>query len=251
MRIKNLLDQLRDKRAEASILPEEAEPRVRAGVEAIVRNAKQAVESLSDEYKNAVMAHVVLIAVRGPNSKEFADLAEAKMKTLAVDFTAIQTKLISNLVTRNASKTYGQNEHFLVLDEFNRLRIEQKFLSLPAPKIERYNDGIYEAPLELAIPMLIKKNYEGSLFSAMTRRTIGALALEKEFVGKFLPVVIYNYEPPVDQTFLPLPTVEVDADGKVTEKSVRSAMNDVRAKMVGNKNNDPDMGLNEGEQTNE
>ena len=64
-------------------------------------------------------------------------------------------------------------------------------------------------------------------------------------------MVLYNYEAPVDLKFLPAPTLEVDASGKVTEKFVKSVMNEVRAKTIGTKTNDPDMGLNEGEKTNE
>jgi len=251
MGIKDLIDQLAEKRAESRISPEESDPRVRAGVEALVRNAKVAVDEIGQQYKDSVMGHVVLVAVSGPSSKEFADMSAAKLNTLAVDFKYIEKVLIENLITRKAGERYGQNEHFLLLDEFNRLRIEYKFVLLPAPKVERYNDGVYEAPLAQAVSTLIKNNYQTSLFSAVTRRLIGQLALEKEFVGKFLPVVLYNYEGPVDAKMLPAPTLELEVSGKVTEKAVKTAMNEVRAKLVGNKQTDPDMGLIEGEESNE
>jgi hypothetical protein len=247
MSIKDIVAQLKEKQAESRIIPEESDPRVRAGVEAIVRNAKSELTRLESQYRTEVMGHVVVIAVNGPDSKDFAEIASKKMKTLAVDFRGVLSHLLTNLRARSASARYGQNEHFLLLDEFNRLKLTLGVAQLPAPKISHYSDGIYEAELEFAVSSLITKNYENSLYSVVSRHEIGKAALQNEFVGKYFPVVLYNYSGPIDQQFLPFPIVEFTADGNVNEKSVKAVMNDVKAKLLGNKANDPANGNTEGE----
>jgi hypothetical protein len=234
-----ILKEIEDKRAESRIIPEDSDPRVRAGVEALVRNAKAEVAGLEAKYKDAVMQSVVLIGLQGPNEKDFADIAQEKFKAMAIDFKLLKANLLSTLASRNAGATYNTNVHFMVLDELTRIRTKYDVVRLPTPMISGYNDGIYDAPLSQAIDILFEKNYGPGLYSAVTRREIGIRALENGFQGSLLPVIVYNFDGRVDTTFLPNPVMTISASEKATIKNVKSALEEVKEVVmskVSNKN---------------
>jgi len=173
----------------------------------------------------------VLIAVSGEGCREFAEIAAKDCGTVSVDFQGVTKKLVERLKARYASDTYNQGTHFILLDEFQKLKLEYEILRIAAPQVSGYNDGIYDFPLEEAVDKLLIKNYGDKLFSAISRREIGEQALNGKFNGKKLPVVLYNYTGSVDTDSLPLPLVTLAIDSKVTLKSVKKALTEVSSKL--------------------
>jgi hypothetical protein len=249
---KALLTQLEEKRAESRIIVEDVDPRVRAGVEAIVRNANSDIRLIEAKYKESVMNTVVLIGVNGAFGKEFAELAQSKFNTLAVDFSLVKENILKTLAAKNAGATYTTNVHFMVLDELSRVRTAYDVVRLPNPQISGYNDGIYDAPLDFAITTLFEKNYGSGLYSAVTRREIGKQALEKNFNGELLPVVVYNLFGTVDTNFLPNPVTTLTVNEKVTLKSVKAALGEIRSVVLNKASNKTDLIMDQkGEDENE
>jgi hypothetical protein len=225
--LKELVDQYTDKAAEANIIPEETDPRVRAGVEALVRNAKQELPIIQRKYAEAVLGNVVLIAVSGTNSEKFAKEAE-KLGAISVDFLSVYKKISERLSGRAVGPTYTTDVHFKLLDELSKIRLEYDVVRLPNPMINAYSDGIYDAPINDALLSLFEKNYGSSLYSAATRRDIGKEAFEKRFTGKLLPVIVYNYTGAIDTQMLPAPAATFAADKSVTSKQVSKLLTQVK-----------------------
>jgi hypothetical protein len=78
---------------------------------------------------------------------------------------------------------------------------------------------------------LFVKNYEGSLYSAVSLREIEAKALAEEFSGKALPVVLYNTKTETDRNFLPPTFEKVEAPEEVTEAFVKTKLFEVKKKL--------------------
>lgn len=226
--LSEILAALKDTEATANIEPRETDPRVRAGTEALVRNAKADLERLYTEYKDTVINNVVVIAVKGKTAAEFAASA-AKLGAVPVDFDLISERLATNLSKRAVGDIYTSDAHFKLLDELAKIRIEYDIVRLPNPQINAYNDGIYNSALRPAIDKLLLKNYGTSLQSAVSRREIGKHALESRFGGKKLPVVLYNLTGDVDTQFLPAPVTTIVSDGKVTDNSVKKKLTEIRS----------------------
>jgi hypothetical protein len=230
--LKEILSQLQDKEAEANLQPEDVNPNVRAGVEALVRNAKQSIEGIARQYREAVMANVVIIGVKGKTAKEYAEVAK-KLGSLAVDYNLIQDRLTNNLRLRAVGEYFTSDANFKLIDELAKIRLEYDMTQLPTPVINAYNDGIYDAPLAIGIQKLLVKNYGTALESAITRREIGKQALESRFTGKKLPVVIYNLDRDVDARFIPAPMIVIESNGPVTENGVKKKLSEIRAQLNG------------------
>jgi hypothetical protein len=234
--LKDILKRLSDKEAEAAINPEDVDPRVRAGVEAIVRNAKVDLVAIEKEYKEAVMNNVVLIGVYGDYSKEFVNIAEG-MGALAVNFTEIVETLSNNLLSAQLGNVYTSNVHFALLGELSRIRLKYDIVSLPTPIINNYNDNVYDQPIEVAVRRLLEKNYGSSLQSAVTRREIGRKALEARFSGKKLPVMVYNLLERVDTRFLPDPSADIVSNSVPNETVVKKKLTEVKNLLNKSQNN--------------
>lgn len=226
--LREILDRLSDKEAEAALNPEDASPKVRAGVEALARNAKVDVERIAKEYKDAVMGSVVIIGVKGATAQEFATAAE-KAGSIAINFTAVNDRLVKALKARGVGELYTSTAHFMLIDELSKLRLEYDMVQLPTPQVNAYSDGIYDAPLAIAIEKLLRKNYGTGLQSAVTRREIGARALQARFSGKKLPVVVYNLEEDVNVSFIPAPLTVVKSDKKVSDNIVKKQLSTIKA----------------------
>jgi hypothetical protein len=225
--LKDILNTLQEREVEANIQPEDIDPKVRAGVEALVRNAKSSIETVSRQYREAVMENVVIIGVNGKTSKQFAEVAQS-LGTLAVDFNLIQDRLVNSLKNRAVGELYTSDAHFKLIDELSKIRLEYDMAQLPTPQVNAYNDGIYDFPLNVAIPKLLLKNYETALESAITRREIGKAALSSKFAGKKLPVVLYNLSRGVDTRFIPAPIMTIDSNNEVTAAVVKKKLSDVK-----------------------
>lgn len=234
--LKDILKKLSDKEAEAAINPEDVDPRVRAGVEAIVRNAKVDLVTIQKEYKEAVMDNVVLIAINGDYSKQFAEIAES-MGALTINFNEVNENLVKSLESAQLGDVYTSNMHFALLGELSRIRLKYDIVTLPTPMVNNYNDNVYDQPIDVAVRRLIDKNYGTSLQSAVTRREIGRKALEARFSGKKLPVVIYNLLLRVDTRFLPDPSADISANSIPNETVVKKKLTEVKNLLSKSQNN--------------
>jgi hypothetical protein len=229
--LKEALAKVTEVSADAAIDPTACDPRVRAGVEAKVRNANQDLERVSKEYKDILMSSVVVIGVKGKTASEFAQSAQ-KAGAVTVDFNLIVDRLTENLSKRAAGPIYTSHVHFMLLDELSKIRLEYDIVQLPTPQINTYVDGIYDAPLAIAIKKLLTKNYGTSLQSAVTRREIGKLGLAAGFAGKKLPVILYNLDEDVDVKFIPNPVTTLTSDGKVTDNAVKKKLSEVKNMLI-------------------
>lgn len=226
--LKELFAKILDVEADAAIDPTACDPRVRAGVEAKVRNAKSDLDKVNRQYQDAVIGSVVLIAVNGSTAKEFAETAE-KLGALAVDFDLIVERLADNLSKRAIGEEYTTDAHFKLIDELSKVRLEYNIVQLPNPLVNAYSDGIYGSPVKEALRKLFAKNYGSSLQSGVTRREIGKKALAAKFTGKKLPVIVYNLNEDVDVRFIPTPITTITSNGKVTDNNVKKKLSEVKA----------------------
>jgi hypothetical protein len=232
--LKELISKIEEKRAEAAVSPEDADPRVRAGVESVVRNAKRELETLEAQYKEAVLANVVIIAIEGEGSKEFADTARIAFEVPTVNYRGAIDRVTDSVKARSSRVDFGTQEFFMVLDELNKLKLDYNFLQLPAPKVNPAIDQVYDRPVATAIENIIKTNYDEELSSAVARRDIGTLALKLKFAGKHLPVVLYGYGGSLNESLLPRPiaTVSVKSD-EVTKDFVKDVLTQVKTRLGG------------------
>lgn len=237
--LKELFAKIVDTEATAAIDPTGVDPRVRAGVEANVRNAKQDLEKVNREYMDALMNNVVIIGVTGETSAEFAASAE-KAGAISVDFDLVINRLAENLSKRAVGTEYSSDAHFKLIDELSKLRLEYDMVRLPNPQINGYNDGIYGQPLLPAIRTLILKNYGTGLQSAITKREIGKKGLAARFTGKKLPVILFNLNGEVDAAFLSTPVTTIKSNGKVTDNGVRKKLSEVKNLIAGKTANQTD-----------
>lgn len=233
--IKQLIEDIKGKRAEAAIRPEDADPRVRAGVEAMARNANRDLPALEQRYKDAVMSHAVIIAVSGPGAEEFAKIAKYAFHTAIVDYTSVATRLTQRVIARGARKEFSSQEYFIALDELNHVKVECNIVKLPTPEVNCPTAPVYDQPVDVAIRRLIENNYGGQLYSVVSRNDIGVAALASEFVGKMLPVVLYNFKEGLDESVIPRPLVVIAAPKDVTEAFVKEQLDIVKSKLSGKK----------------
>jgi len=233
--LKEVLAKIEEKEAEAAIHPEEVNPNVRAGVEALVRNAKAELDKIYTSYRDLVMNHVVVIGVTGKTAQEFAEKAET-LGAVAIDFNLIKGRFIKALLGAGQGEFYTSNVHMRLISELSQIRLDYNMVQLPVPQINGYNDGIYDAPIPEAVDKLLDKCYGSSLQSAVTRREIGKKALALRFVGQKLPVVVYNLDRDIDTRFLSAAVSQIVSNKEVTDELVKKQLTNVK-KLLNQKSN--------------
>jgi hypothetical protein len=228
--LKEILTTLADTEAEASIDASAADPRVMAGVEAKVRNAKQALDGIRREYREALMQSTVTIAVTGSTAKDFAKSAE-KAGAITVDFDSIIDRFTDSLLKRGTGPEYTSDAHFKLLDELAKIRIEFDIVQLRNPEINAYSDGIYGSPIREAVTKLLYKNYGTELQSVVARKEIADKALESRFSGKKLPVILYNVDPTqsINNKYIPTPVTTLTSNVKVLDNNVKKRLAEVKS----------------------
>lgn len=231
--LKDLLNSIKEQKALLEVNPEDVDPRIRNTFEGSLRNAKEDLLKLEDQYKNLVMQSTVVIVVKGKEAKVFADIA--REAAIALDYKFLLRELVSALQTRNAPDPYESNTHFMLIDELNKIKLKYNMVRLPTPMINGYNDGVYGADLSTAIDILISKNYGEGLYSAVVRREIGDIALDGEFAGKKLPVFLYNNSGEVDVNFLPMPISTIEINEKMDKEEVLDKIKELRSVISGTK----------------
>lgn len=227
-RLKELIDQIKDKRAMLAVDSGKVDPRVRGTFEGQQRAAEADLKLLEEQYKNEVMGHVVLIELKGEGAEEFAKVA--KQAAISIDYNQVVEDLTAALKSRLAPEPYDSNTHFALLEELQKLKIKENILRLPMPVINAYNDEVYGSPIRLALMNMFRKNYGGGLQSAISRKEIGRIALGYEFEGKKVPVFLYNVTIPVDTSFLPNPVSIIDISEKEIDiEFVKSKLKEIKS----------------------
>lgn len=240
MTLVNILEQLKDKKAEAAIIPEEADPSVRAGVEAIQRNAVEAVKQLERAYSDEVINHVAVLGVSGPYAAEFASVADKAVKVITVDFQAIVERLTNNLQQRNSGPSFNQHVYFTLMDELNKVKLELGISRMPQIKISNGSDSMFDRPIKEAVAAVLSSNYGNELFEAYTRNLVSRAAYQAEFSGAKLPVVVYNYTGTTNTSLFPSPVMTFDASSQPTQASVKSALSSFKQAVTGKSNKTSD-----------
>lgn len=233
MSLKETLNLLKERRAEAALDPVEVDPRVRAGVEAKSRNAKAEIPKLAQEYGAKIERVLLLINVVGPGAKKFAQYSRDKMKVLAYDYTAIIKTLADRVRARGGSESFGTNEGSLLLSELLNLKEVYLISNLPTLRINETVPTPYEAPLEEAIERVIEFSYGIGLYDATTLREAQSEALESEFSGNVLPIVVYNYKGMENKAgaLLQTPSFQVDAPFNVSIEFVKNALLKIKSQL--------------------
>ena len=229
MSLKEILNQLRERKVESEMVLEAVEPKYRPGVEGTIRSAKDEMVRLTNLYKAEAVRNTVLIGVRGPGAAKFAEIAQESFKTVSINYKEIAVRITKSLRERRAQDTYSQHEHYLLLTELNNTKAQYGIAFLPPPSFT-FNDGSFGQPLEIAIERVISANYNNTLYSIVTKKDIGDYALKAEFAGKTLPVVLYNYTD-VDAAHLQEPLTVVDADENIDTEFVKTVLNGVRNRL--------------------
>jgi hypothetical protein len=233
MTLKETLNQLKERRAEAAIDPVEADPKVRAGVEAISRNAKAEIPKLAQEYAAKIERIILLINVTGAGAKKFAQYAHDKMKVLSYDYTGIVKVLADSVRARGGSESFGTNEGALLLSELLNLKESYLISNLPTLRINETVPTPYEAPLEEAIERVLEFSYGIGFYDAVTLRQAQSDALQSEFSGNVLPIVVYNYKGLENRggALLQTPSFQVDAPFSVSVEFVKNALLKIKSQL--------------------
>ncbi|NBP13514.1 hypothetical protein EBU95_03830 [bacterium] len=235
MTVKEILNQLLEKRAESNINLNNIPPSYRLGAEGNVRAAKDAVERLKKQYVEEVSKTAFIVAVLGENSKEFAKLAEENFGMISLNHEEMFDRLQTALKAKLARDTYTQYEHSTLLSEILNLKAELGIVSLPLPTLNT-QESYYNGELHSSMRTVLEKTYGDSLESIYLKKQMTEKALEKAHDGNSLPVVLYNYRGSVDGNFLPRPVQVIDLDemaggSQVSLELVKSLLMDVKSKV--------------------
>lgn len=232
--LKQRIAKIEDLRADAALSVEDTDPRIRAGVEATVRNAKRDLETVENDYREAVMPSVAIIAIEGEGGKEFANTARIAFDTPVVDYDGVTSRIVDTIKGRSGRLEFSTQEFFMVLDELNKIKLDLGILSLPQPRVNPAIDQVYNKEVGEAIRNVLKINYDEQLNSIAVRKEIGKLALSLKFAGKTLPVVMYNYHGSLDEQYLPRPLVTVSVKPEeVTKDFVKEVLTQVKNRLSG------------------
>jgi hypothetical protein len=241
MTVKEILNQLLEKRAESNINLNNIPPTYRLGAEGNVRAAKEAADMLKKQYFEEVSKTAFIIAVLGKDSETFAKLAEENFGMVALDNEEMHNRLLQALRSKLARDTYTQYEHSTLLSEILNLKSELNILTLSLPNLNT-QEPYYNGELESSVRTVLQKTYGDSLNSVYLKKRMTEKALEMAYEGNALPVVLYNYKGDLDNTYLPRPVQVIDLDEmledgtlKVNLELVKSLLMDVKSKMKKNK----------------
>lgn len=228
MELKEMFDKYQTLNELAKIAPEEIEPRVRAGMEGKIRSAQSEIPQIKQAYKSKVANDCAIIAVKGKFGKKFAEIAK-DFKTLPVDYLKVVDLIGDSILQRGGKDVYSSQEHFMAMDELNKVKMNYGISQLPV--FQAKFDGIGpNTTIKQALFEQLTAQYGGQLFSVVARGEIGDGALGIGFNGKTLPVILYNYAVDLDPTMLPTPLDVVTVNKEPTAKSVKDALLAARKK---------------------
>lgn len=227
MDTKTLIDEINQKRLEASIDLESVDIRLRLGAEGRKRSAAAELSALEARYMDGILENVLIIAVNGPGAAQFAEIAEKKFRFTTINYMLAADETYQNVLSRGGKDTYSSNEHWMVMDELNRIKINNRIVSLP-PLQANFADIGFEKPLRSSIHHMFVKHYGSTLYSIVSKREIGKKALSIGFSRNFLPVILYNYTIELDKTILLEPFCVLKIENNPTEDYVKSSLLDIQ-----------------------
>lgn len=227
------MDEILNVKADMAMEPNDADVRVRAGVEARVRNATAKLPELETKYRAAIKDHVVLIGIVGAGAKEFANIAKYVYKTAIADFSVLNHKLQANFMARSARMDFNNQESYMLLDELAKLKLEYGILSLPNPTFNIGSVNLFGENTFKVIDMVLRHNYGNQLHTVALLNEIHKTALASHFGGKLLPVIVFSDEVTtesmaVDETVLPRIHKIFEIGAVVTDETVAAVLEDVK-----------------------
>lgn len=229
MELKDLYGKYQTLKELATVPPEEIEPRLRAGMEGKIRSAQSEIPKIEQAYKNKAVSDCAIIAVKGKFGKKFAEISK-DFKTLPVDYLKVVDLIGDSILKRGGRDAYSSQEHFMAMDELNKIKMNYGISQLPV--FQAKFDGVGpDTTIKQALFKQLIAQYGGQLFSAVTRGEIGNGALEIGFDGKTLPVILYNYAVDLDTTMLPYPLDVVTINEEPTAQSVKDTLLAARNKL--------------------
>lgn len=231
--LKTLMDEILETKADMAIEPNDADPRVRSGIEARVRNATAKLPGLETKYRDAVKNHVVLIGVVGPAAEEFANIAKYAFKTATADYNTLNHRLQRNFAARSARMDFNNQESYMLLDELAKLKHEFGIYTLPNPSFNIGNVNIFGEHTHKVIDQVLRHNYGNQLHTLALMNDIAKIALASHFAGKLLPVIVYSSEVTaenmtLDEAILPKLHNIFTVGEVVTDETVKSVLDKVK-----------------------
>jgi hypothetical protein len=227
MDLKTIYESLQVSKELAVLEPSEIEPRLRAGMEGKIRQARSDLALQEQLYKNTAVKNAVIIGVSGPYGRIFADISEKKFKTVAVDFLAVVDEMAESILKRGGKDSYSSHEHFMAMDELNKIKMKYNISQLPVfqGKFDRVGPN---TSIARALCLELTAQYGGQLYSAVSRGKIADKAYDIGFTGNKLPVVLYNYAIDLDSSMLPEPVSVLDINEVPTENEVKDVLISIR-----------------------
>lgn len=230
--LKQILSELKDALAEASVAPELTDPKVQAGAFAIKRNAERRVEELTKQYKNEVQSTIKIIAIVGKYGEDFANIAESKYKTITHNYLSVLEQLSDAIKNRTPRDTFASQEYWMLLDELNKIKYRYEIEVLPAPQLNT-DDHNANTDIRTAVKDLLERTMGNDLYAVTALKQICDKAFNAKSSAEILPVVVYNYQP-TESLFLPQPVGTIEINNPVTEESVKEALIEIKEKLSGN-----------------
>lgn len=230
--LKELLSKIMEKRAEASVDPDECPPSIRSGAGGLVRQAKIDLQNLERQYRMEAVSKAVVLAVHGPYAEEFARLAQKKYGIVIVNFNHFTEELLQRVLKASGSdEFYSTRTHLIMLAALSDLLFDYGITNVPPPTVD-YSSGLaYDRPIKEAIYNIMESSYRQSINVLVSSQLIGQYALDMRFDGDLIPVVLYNCSSVGENSTLrPIEYIEINSP--VTINSVTSSLTSVFGKYM-------------------
>lgn len=216
MSLKDVVIEINRARAEASYDPTDAGYSARAGADALIRNAKDRLPGLEDQYYHALSGSILVISVTGAGSQKFAEFAR-DLKVPAFDHKQVVTDIMAELTRKRVGETLGTNEANALLAIMFDIKNKMRVSAMLPLDLAGTLPPVYGTQLADAVSRAVIHTYGSSLYDLYTLRAAQKAALEARFDGKVFPVLVYNHEDmPGAETFLPKPMFHIVANEDVT-----------------------------------
>lgn len=208
---------------------------VRAGREGQIRAAAEESLRVAKEYRELVTQNSVMVAITGPFSQSFAEILQKEHGFLALNYQKAADVVAERVIERGYPDRYDSRTFHMAMDEVLRIKSECGIFS--TPQLQQLNTtGLLS--LKDGMRQTIKKSMGGQLYTLVTKNDIGLAALQNEFTGNHIPVVLYNYDvdAPIDPTFFkdPVTTIDCTQESDATSDKAKEFISEIKQKVFGN-----------------
>lgn len=229
--LKSFLDKYKEGAAEAAIVPQELDPRVAAGGEAIKRKGERTMVEAKAEYLSHLPSVLKVIAISGTYSQSFADFSKKLIGITTLNYTGVVDQLTAAINERSSRDSFSNQEYEMLLDELNKLKIELGASVLSTPHFSS-DDQASQVPIKTAVKMLIERTFGNDLYALTTRVAASKAAFESKYDGEQFPVIVYNYNSGPTQ-FLPVPVRAAAIEQIIDENDVKGALHGINSSLKG------------------